>query len=93
MKFEEILPEIKAGKKAYRKGWNGIEAGIDMFVYLVKGAEIDAGRNGILGPDPFFIFHHSRNETDNVWVPSTWDILVEDWEIREEFIIKNEIDN
>ena len=84
MKFEEILSELKEGKKAYRKHWNGIEAGIDMFVYLVDNAEIDAGRNGILGPDPFFIFHHSKNDTDNVWLPSMWDIMNEDWEIKEE---------
>jgi hypothetical protein len=86
MKFEEILMELKDDTnddvKAYRKGWNGIEAGIDMYIYLVRGAEIDAGRNGILSPDPFFIFHHSKNDTDNIWIPSIWDIMVEDWEIR-----------
>lgn len=25
MTFEEVLPQIKAGKKAVRKGWSGFE--------------------------------------------------------------------
>ncbi len=30
MTFEEVLPQIKAGKKAVRKGWSGFELFIEL---------------------------------------------------------------
>ena len=81
MDFSEALKLMKKGKNLFRDGWNGVVAGIEMYVYLVSGAEVDAGRNGIINPDPFFIFYHSKNKTSNFWVPSVWDLMADDWEI------------
>lgn len=48
MTFEEVLPQIKAGKKAVRKGWSGFE----LFIELRD--EIGTSEGEFLQVTPYF---------------------------------------
>ena len=100
MDFSEALKLMKQGLIMFRKNWNGTLAGHTMYVYLVIDASIrmpllptfNPGLDNkprpdkirTIEPEPFFIFHHGTNKTDNIWFPSTWDQIMDDWEIFEE---------
>ncbi|MCX0353379.1 DUF2829 domain-containing protein [Clostridium perfringens] len=73
MKFEEVLPLIKEGKKVCRKGWNGK----GLYVQLEKAKDFKFSE--LL---PFFVIKNTLNSF-NTWVPSVSDILAEDWEVLE----------
>ena len=84
MDFSEALIKLKEGHSMYRTNWNGVKAGIPMWVYLTYEAKIrflDGGgnTNDLDEMSPFFIFHHTENKTDNIWTPSMWDIMATDW--------------
>ena len=86
MGFDKILLELKNGKKAARKGWNGR----GMFVVMQKSyphgipcnaqtAEVWGLREGDLFKcEPYFQIKNV-NGTHSMWVPSTGDILANDW--------------
>ena len=80
MDFSEALIKLKEGKHLYRKGWNGIEAGVTMYVFLIKDGEINYWKE-MFDIDPFFIFYHGPKKTNNIWTPSMWDIMADDWEV------------
>lgn len=44
MTFEEILPELKAGKKIIREGWGGFE----LYVTFVEGEVYDNASHPLL---------------------------------------------
>ncbi len=79
--FSQVLTKLKEGALAYRQGWNGIIRGIDMYVMLIQEND--------LGYAPHFIFYNSEHKSTNIWVPSMWDMMGNDWTIQE---TKNEID-
>ena len=90
MDFSEALIKLKEGKYLYRKGWNGVEAGITMYVFLKDGVQIkhsypsvialNKQEYSLMDMDPFFVFYHENKGTYNMWVPSMWDIMAIDWD-------------
>lgn len=71
--FSEALEHLKDGAIAYREGWNGIKRGINMYVMLIDSHE---------AYDPHFIFYNAEHQSNNIWVPSMWDMMAEDWVIQ-----------
>lgn len=88
MTFEEVLPKLKQGEKAFRVGWNGKE----MFVVMQKGypqgipcnkqtAEAWGLREGdLFKVRPYFQIKTAQGD-HAMWQPSVSDILADDWEI------------
>lgn len=87
MTFEQILPKIKAGEKAFRTGWNGK----GMFVVLQKGypdgipcnkqtAEAWGMKEGDLFKCNPYMQIKCADGSHSMWVPSIGDILADDWE-------------
>lgn len=81
MDFGMVLRELKFGKKAYRKGWNGK----GMFIYYVPADEYPAKTEiakeyfgEIVKYNPYFAIKNV-NGTVSTWVPSVNDCLAEDW--------------
>ncbi|KAF1297878.1 hypothetical protein BAU15_08210 [Enterococcus sp. JM4C] len=73
MTFEEILPELKNGKKILRKGWSGFE----LYVTLVEGDEYDGS------PVTPYLLIKTSDEGFSSFAPTVCDILAEDWMIVE----------
>ncbi|MBO0423851.1 DUF2829 domain-containing protein [Enterococcus plantarum] len=89
MKFEQILPFLKEGKKVFRTGWNGR----GMFIVRQKGypegiscnrqtAEAWDLSEGDLFKDNPYLQIKNADGTHEMWVPSIGDIFAEDWEIK-----------
>ena len=88
MKFEEVLPLLKNGEKAFRLGWNGK----GMFVVRQKGypdgipcnkqtAEAWNMKEGDLFKVAPYLQIKNADGIHAMWVPSIGDIFAEDWEI------------
>jgi hypothetical protein len=83
MNFEDALAGLKAGRRVYRKGWNGK----DMFLFLVPGSRFVVNRPPLLGiyPEGTEINYHAhvdmKTATGEVvpWLCSQTDMLAEDW--------------
>lgn len=73
MRFEEILPALKSGKKVIRSGWGGPE----LYVKLVEESEHDGERL-----NPYFLIN-VQGEGYTMFTPTVCDILAADWEIVE----------
>jgi len=78
MKFNEIIELLKSDPdaKAYRMGWNGIQMGKKMYIWMyntLRGKVVD----------PFFIFFDGSKDIVG-WMPSIWDLMEEDWMMEEE---------
>ena len=82
MKFSQAHEHLELGMSLYRNGWNGIEAGVDMFVYKCKGAVIKTPEDKEVVLEPFYIFYHGNKKTHDFWVPSIWDLMADDWQSR-----------
>ncbi|WP_413480756.1 DUF2829 domain-containing protein [Carnobacterium maltaromaticum] len=88
MKFENVLPLLKKGEKAFRLGWNGR----GMYVVRQKGypdgipsnkqtAEAwDLKEVDLFKVEPYLQIKNA-NGSHAMWVPSVGDIFAEDWEI------------
>lgn len=88
MKFENVLPLLKQGEKAFRLGWNGR----GMYVVRQKGypdgipsnkqtAEAwDLKEGDLFKVEPYLQIKNA-NGSHAMWVPSIGDIFAEDWEI------------
>lgn len=87
MTFEQILPKIKEGEKAFRTGWNGK----GMFVVLQKGypegipcnkqtAEAWGLREGDLFKCNPYMQIRCVDGSHSMWVPSINDVLADDWD-------------
>ncbi|WP_413516016.1 DUF2829 domain-containing protein [Carnobacterium maltaromaticum] len=88
MKFENVLPLLKQGEKAFRSGWNGK----GMYVVRQKGypdgipsnkqtAEAwDLKEGDLFKVEPYLQIKNA-NGSHAMWVPSVGDIFAEDWEI------------
>jgi len=90
MNFGQALEAMKSGKKVARKGWNGK----GMFAFYQKaypdGIPINKNTSEATGiPEgtvcsfrPYFMLKTAQDDFAH-WVPSTSDILAEDWEVIE----------
>ena len=89
LSFEEVLPLIKKGKKAYREGWNGR----GMFIVRQKGypegipcnkqtAEAwDLTEGDLFKVNPYLQIKNADG-SHAMWVPSIGDIFANDWKIK-----------
>jgi hypothetical protein len=93
VKFEEILPKLREGKKAFRTGWNG--AG--MWVVLMPGLKLPPystqepgpkvndrtakyiGDDTPLDSQPYFAMWTAQGKWQPGWLISQADCLAEDW--------------
>lgn len=73
MSFSEALELLKQGRLVSRKGWNGT----NMFVELIRPCNTKYTKG--MTHEPYFIIKTVRN-TMAAWVPSTGDVLANDWE-------------
>lgn len=84
MKFEEVLPLLKAGKSIFREGWDGK----NQFVYVLKGTDLQKGLGYGFGEyefEPSFVdtlvLRNAQNLLVVGWVPSMGDLFAKDWEV------------
>lgn len=70
MTFEQILPDLKKGKKAIRTGWEGTE----LYIVLVSGAQFENSP-----VTPYFLIKTS-DESFSAWSPTSCDVLADDWQ-------------
>lgn len=88
MKFGQVLEEAINGEKIFRLGWNGK----GMFVVYQKGypqgipsnkqtAEAWGHNEGDLFKVEPYLQIRTAQGTHAMWVPSTGDILANDWEV------------
>ncbi|QYW02293.1 hypothetical protein PP740_gp049 [Stenotrophomonas phage Philippe] len=86
MKFGWALEMMKEGHRVHREGWNGK----GMFVYYVgpnaypvqTPAAVEYFGEGAMVPyNPYFAIK-GVDGTVSVWVPSTGDVLAEDWDLN-----------
>ena len=91
MSFGDALNALKNGKKVARKGWNGKEAGKDMFIYYVpagnykpctKVAERLVNDEGLVPYAPYIAMKTAQGYVVP-WLASQTDILSDDWDIIE----------
>lgn len=70
MTFEEILTELKAGKKAVRtKGWSGAENYVKILDHIED-----------LSVTPYFLISVKGEAKEfSMWAPTACDVLAEDW--------------
>ncbi len=83
LSFGLAIEALKQGKSLLRAGWNGKE----QFVYLVKGEKLASALGYDFGEyvgeptfNDMFVLRNSQNELC-AWVPSTGDLMAEDWQI------------
>lgn len=79
MRFEEVLPHVRAGKSAYRSNWNGVRLGKTMYVTMpsIRLSNELPYLQLITRKD------NSSTEIWTGWIPSVADLFAEDWEIFE----------
>jgi len=96
MNFSEALIELKTEHKLQRAGWNGKDqwvvlmpplhlpsknSGLPIRVnertakHLVDDAELDS--------QPYFALKNVQGKWQPGWVPSTGDLLAEDWQVAQ----------
>lgn len=73
MKFEEVLPRLRAGEKVIRAGWGGAE----LYVKLVEKQQLDGETL-----NPYFVINVT-GEGYTMFTPTVCDLLAEDWKIVE----------
>lgn len=90
MDFSQALIELKAEKKLRRAGWNGKDQWVVMMPALYLDAGLCNGRtrkhlgdNIPLDSQPYFVLKNTQGKWQPGWVPSTGDLLAEDWEVVE----------
>lgn len=72
MTFEEVLPHLKAGKKAVRENWGGCEE----YIFVVKGHTL----NGEL-INPYLMIKTTEQPTLSQFMPTSCDVLAQDWKL------------
>lgn len=95
MNFGKAIEALKLGSKVAREGWNGKGQWVVMMpeLYLPPyntqepGAKVNDRTAKHIGPDtpldsqPYFAIWNAQGKWQPGWVPSTSDVLAEDWEI------------
>ena len=83
MTFDNILIDLKLGKKVVRKGWNGK----GMYIYYVPAqsypAVTEVAKEEFGDMVPYGAYIAMKTAQGNVipWLASQTDILARDWEI------------
>ncbi|WP_369351557.1 DUF2829 domain-containing protein [Ligilactobacillus agilis] len=73
MTFEEVLPKLKAGKKAVRtKGWSGFEE----YIFVVS-ADTYQGQ----AVNPYLMIKTKEEPSLSQYMPTSCDVLADDWEL------------
>ncbi|WGN90040.1 DUF2829 domain-containing protein [Ligilactobacillus faecis] len=73
MTFEEILPALKAGKKAVRtKGWGASEE----YIFVVSDDTL-AGEK----INPYLMIRTQEEPALSQFMPTSCDVLADDWEL------------
>ena len=84
MKFGEAIEAVKAGKRAWRIGWNGIQAGKTMHIVLIRVTQFASAP--LIGDwqncSPCIALVTGKTLQPG-WLASQPDMLSEDWEIGE----------
>ncbi len=82
--FGQALEALKAGKQVMRNGWNGK----NMFLYLIKGSELQNKLRYGFGEnvgEPTFVDTICMRTAQNTlvvgWLASQADMFAKDWEI------------
>lgn len=86
MNFGQALEALKEGKKVARTNWNGKGQWVAMMpaLYLDKSV-INARTQKYIGTEtdldsqPYFVLWTAQSKWQPGWVPSTSDLLAEDW--------------
>lgn len=85
LNFSEALILLKEGKKLSRTGWNGKNQWVVMMPALYLEAGMVNGRtrkfigDNPLDSQPYFALMNTQGKWQPGWVPSTGDLLSEDW--------------
>lgn len=75
MTFEEVLPALKAGKKAVRtKGWGASEE----YIFVVSDDTL-AGEK----INPYLMIRTKEEPALSQFMPTSCDVLADDWELVE----------
>jgi hypothetical protein len=95
MNFGFALDQLKNGKKVSRAGWNGKGQWVVLMPSLnlpphssqQPGAKVNDRTAKHIGVDtpldsqPYFALWNAQGKWQPGWVPSTSDVLAEDWQI------------
>lgn len=88
MDFGQALVALKEEKRVARKGWNGKGQWVVLMPSLYLEAGVVNGRTskhlgaGVpLDSQPYFALFTAQGKWQPGWVPSTSDVLAEDWEL------------
>ena len=93
MTFSDALKLLKEGKKLARSGWNGKNQFVVMMpaLYLPPYNTQDTlrkvndrtakyiGEDKPLDSQPYFALYNAQGKWQPGWVPSTGDLLADDW--------------
>ena len=75
MTFEEVLPELKKGKKAVRtEGWGGSEE----YIFVVDNDTLNGGK-----VNPYLMIRTKEEPALSQFMPTSCDVLADDWKIVE----------
>lgn len=90
MNFGQAVERLKEDRKVARQGWNGKGQWVVLMPALFLDSSIVNGRTskhlgkGVdLDSQPYFALHTAQGKWQPGWVPSTSDVLAEDWEVVE----------
>lgn len=95
MNFGQAVEALKQGEKVAREGWNGRGQWVVMMPALKlppystqePGAKVNDRTAKHIGVDtpldsqPYFAIWNAQGKWQPGWVPSTSDVLAEDWQI------------
>lgn len=72
MTFEEVLPALKAGKKAVRTNWDGSEEYIFVVTdHCLNGEKIN----------PYLMIKTKEQPALSQFMPTSCDVLADDWKL------------
>ncbi|KRM51533.1 DUF2829 domain-containing protein [Ligilactobacillus araffinosus] len=72
MTFEEVLPELKKGKKAVRTGWGGSEE----YIFVVSNDTLNGE-----SINPYLMIRTKEKPALSQFMPTSCDVLAEDWKL------------
>lgn len=79
--FSDAMMWIKDGKRVVRRGWNGK----GQFVFIATVRSLESQHCSGLGIEPTEILMQcNADKVLSAWLPSTSDLLAEDWALYEE---------
>lgn len=90
MNFGQAVERLKEGRKVAREGWNGKGQWVVLMPASFLESSVVNGRTskhlgeGVdLDSQPYFALYTAQGKWQPGWVPSTSDVLAEDWQVAE----------